>query len=157
MACLLVSTQIEKDALAVDTKRSVIRLKAPANIPLKVVSWAVYFDGVAATDVPVQIAVKGGTEGGTFTNPLSTTIDTHGSISVINGASDTPVSEVATTCTSEPTTTKVYDMACSSTQDGYSVFYPDGKEIVLGGGEYLFIECLSHVVLNARARIIYEE
>jgi hypothetical protein len=156
MAGLIFTAQTAEQALAAATALSVLQVIAPAAQKVKILGWAVYFDGTSTTAEPVQVRLGSGTTAGTFTNTLGA-IDANGSKTVVNGCPETIQSVAKEPATVEPTYVRVYDVAEVHPQSGYEVKFPIGQEPIIPAGDFVAIECTAPAIVNVRAKLICEE
>ncbi len=157
MADLKFIAETAKVALAAATPQTVLRVVAPANIRVKVLGWAVYFDGIDPAGIPVEVRVITGTAAGTFTNTLTETYTVYGGKSEINATANNVSSTAATTVTSEPTVLAVFDVATVHPQGKHEVYFPKDAMPVVAGGGFVAIECTAPAIVNVRAKLICEE
>ncbi len=140
MAGLICIAQTTEVALAIATAKTVIQIAAPSSQRLRLKRWGVFFDGVSATDEPVQVRLLRQTSAGTMTTL-------------------TPVKQSAAqhTATAEPTAGDVLDVAEVHPQSGYEVLIPFDMSIEIPGGTRVGIECTAPAAVNVRAKLVFEE
>ena len=158
MAGLRFIAQSTEQALDAATAKSLIRVKTQANVRAKIIGWGVYFDGVSATEAPVEVRLATGdsANGGTFSNNLGAP-DANGSESCMDGSNSLSSSTSSTGAASEPTILNVIDMVEVHPQSGFTQMYESGTEPILNGDSFVVIECTAPAAVNARTKIIYEE
>lgn len=147
MADLLAIAQTAEVALGAATAKTVIQVVAAANHRVKIKRWGVFFDGVSATEAPVEVRLLRQTTAGTMSALTPVALDT---------AAETIQTTAQHTATAEPTAGNVVDVVEVHPQGGYEVNL-EGQEIIIPGGGRIGIECTAPSVVNVRAKIIFEE
>ena len=158
---------VETTSLSTGTSvNCLLELEAPTNQRVKILGWGISFTGTettilatpadTTTTAPIQVRLIKGTAGGTYTNTLGS-VGTYGSITVLNGVSQSVQTAAKTTSTGNTVATGVIDVANIGYTDLFEKFFPKGQEPILNGGEFLAIECHASVTVNCRAKIICEE
>lgn len=135
-------------ALSANVTKTVVQITAPANHRVKVLGWGVFFDGVSSTAQPVRIRLYRQTTAGTMTLL---------SLQKIAPRTESLLTTAQHTATVEPSLGDLLEQATCHPQQGYEVKFPQGFEIVLGGGERLGIELLAVAAVNATSKIFFEE
>lgn len=136
-------------ALTAATAKTVLQLVAAANHRIKILSWAVFFDGTSTTAEPVQIRVLRQTTAGTMSALTPTKRD--------DSIADSLLTTAQHTATVEPTASDVLEAIEVHPQQGYQAYAPMGAEIIVGGGDRLGIEATAPSGVNCRAMFIFEE
>ncbi len=148
MAGLICIAQTTEVALAIATAKTVIQIAAPSSQRLRLKRWGVFFDGVSATDEPVQVRLLRQTSAGTMTT-LTPVKQSAGSETIQTAAQHT--------ATAEPTAGDVLDVAEVHPQSGYEVLIPFDMSIEIPGGTRVGIECTAPAAVNVRAKLVFEE
>ena len=135
-------------ALVANTAKTTVQILAPANHRVKIIGWGVYFDGTSATNQPVRIRLLRQTGAGTMTSlTLNKTVP----------CSESLLTTGSHSATVEPASGDILDQVTCHPQQGYEVKFAPGQEIVLGGTDRCGIELLAVQVVNATAKILFEE
>ena len=140
---------ITEEALAAATVETLIQLVAGANHSIKILGWGVFFDGISATAEPVQVELLRQTTAGT--SSALTLVKLNDS----NG--DTLDTTALQDFTAEPTASDILDMVEVHPQAGYEIKYPLGQEPICGAGDRIGIRATAPAIVNARAKIFFEE
>lgn len=158
MAGLPFIAESAEQALLAATVKSIIRVISPTNIRVKLLGWGVYFDGVSATEAPVEVRVTTGSSStaGTFATTLGAP-DANGSIGPLDGSGGTIASTAYVGSSAEPTVAGILDIAEVHPQGGFTQMYEKLKEPVIGGDSFIIIECTAPAAVNVRAKLICEE
>lgn len=148
MAGIKVIAQTSEVALGIATTKTVLQIVAPTNQKLVVKSWDVSFDGISATEAPVQVELVRQTDAGTM--------------SALTPVKKVPTSETIQstaqhTATAEPALGDILSSKEVHPQTGYEKIYMPGDEVIVGGAGRLAIRCTAPAAVNVRANIEYEE
>lgn len=149
MAALLASAVTAEVALSAATAKTVLQITAPANHRVKVLGWAVAFDGVSTTEAPVVVTINRQSTAGTMTSLTPRPLD--------DSLSETIQATAQHTATVEPTTGNQVDGMNVHPQGGYQVMFPLGQEIIVGGGNRLGLICTAPAAVNVIAKFFFEE
>lgn len=150
MAALIGLLATGEVALSAATTRTVLQLRAPSNHRLKILGWAVTFDGTSPTAEPVQVRFLRQTTDGTFTGLTPVKLD--------DSVGETLQATGHHSATStEPSSGDVLKAVEVHPQSGYEDTLPYGREFIVGGGDRVGIECTAPAAVNVRAWIAYEE
>lgn len=149
MAAFQGSAATAEIALAAATAKTVLQLVAATNHRVKVLGFGIYFDGVSTTAEPVQVRILRQTTAGTMT--ALTTFKRDDSIA------DTLLTTAQHTATAEPTAGDLIEAREVHPQQGWEVWYPQGSELIVGGGDRVGIEATAPATVNCRAQFIFEE
>lgn len=149
MAAFQGSAVTAEIALAAATAKTVLQLVAAANHRVKVLGFHIAFDGVSTTAEPVQIRIVRQTTAGTMTALTPVKRD--------DSIADTLLTTAQHTATVEPTIGDILEGRECHPQQGWEVWYPQGAEIIIGGGDRLGWEVTAPAVVNCRASAIFEE
>jgi hypothetical protein len=149
MAAMTLIAVTAEVALVAATAKTVLQISAPTNIPLKLKSWGVSFDGTATTNEPVVVRLLRQTTAGTMT-----------SLTLVKADSDR-TGTIQTTAThsasAEPTAGDVLDRMDIHPQGGYVYVYaPDDCDIIPANTR-LGIECTAPQAVNVIAKMRFEE
>lgn len=127
---------------------TLIQLLAVANHRIRLVGWSVTFDDTQSAGARLEI-VRQSTDGTMTAGP--TLVKTDDSIA------DTLLTTARHTATVEPTTGDILDSI--TVKDGWSVFYPEKKEKICGGGDRIAIRIItpSAVTPVCDAHMFFEE
>lgn len=150
MAGLLCAATTTEIALAAATAKTVLQIVAPTNQRVLVKRLGLFFDGVSVTGEPVQVRVLRQTTAGTMSALTPVKVRP-------GGAAETIQSTAQHTATVEPTAGDVLDVFEIHPQSGFDGWLPLTGEIDMAGGTRLGIECTAPAVVNARAKIWFEE
>lgn len=150
MADLRFIAQTAEVALTTATPKTILQVVAPANQRVKVLGWAVYFDGTSTTLEPAEFRLLTQTTAGTMSALTPTAMGVY---------SETILSTAQHTATVEPAAGAVIDVGRCHPQAGYEVKYPIGQEPMVAGGGRIGIEVTATFTgsLAARAKLICEE
>lgn len=149
MAAFIGIAQTSEIALTAATVKTVVQLVAPANHRMKLKRWKVSFDGVSATAEPVQVELLRQTTAGTMSALTPVKKD--------DSLAETLQATAQHTATAEPTAGDILENVEVHPQSGYELIYPDGWEVIVGGGDRLGIRCTAPAGVNVRALMEYEE
>lgn len=144
----IASTEGTEVALVAATAKTVIRVTAAANRPIKILGWGIYFDGVTAAAAPVQVAARKSTTAGTGTAVT---------IRKLNETAGTIQTASTKNFSAEPTNGDVLDVIEVHPTQGYEVKYPVGQEPIISGGLRFGIKATAPAGVNCEAKIIFEE
>lgn len=136
-------------ALAAATAKTVLQVKAPANIRLKLLEWGVAFDGTNGAAEPVVVQLLRTTTDGTFTSYTPLKVD--------DSLAETIQSTAGHTATAEPTAGDVLEQRNVHPQTSYEKIYSFGDEVKVGGGDRLAIKCTAPAVVNVVPYMKFEE
>jgi len=164
MADLKFIAQTTEQALVAATAKSLIQLVAPTNQRVKILGWGIYFDGVNTsilatpadtyTKAAVVVELLNGATAGTFSNILGAK-DTNGSVTTLNGITDTVQSVASHGVTIEPTPTGVFDSVEVNPTSGFETYFND--PIILNGDDFVAIRATAPDAVNATVKLICEE
>lgn len=135
-------------ALTAATAKTVLRVTAATNHPIKILGWGVYFDGTSVTAEPVQVRARKSTTAGTGT---SVTVRQR------SGPSVTFQTSSLKNFTAEPTDGDTLDIIEVHPTGGYEVLYPVGQEPIIGSGLRFGLKVTAPATVNCEAKIIFEE
>lgn len=135
-------------ALTAATAKTAVQIQAVTNHRVKVTGWAVYFDGIASTAVPIRARLVRQTTAGTMS--VLTLVKTA-------NRPETLLTTGTSNAAAEPTLGDVVDIALVHPQQGYEVKFTPGQEIIVGGGERIGIEVNAPAAVNVTAKIFFEE
>lgn len=135
-------------SLAAATAKTVVQVLAPTNHRVKITGWGVFFDGISGTAAPVQVRILRQTSAGTMTTgtPVKTA-----------PRAESLLTTGFTNATVEPTFSDVLDIVMVHPQQGYEIKFAQGQEIIVGGAERVGIEITAPAIVNARAKLLFEE
>ena len=145
------TTTTSSVALAASTPKTVLQVQAPTNQCVKVLGWGIYFDGVTASAVPVGVRLVRQTSAGTMSTGVANSL---------NNRPETILTTSRYGASAEPSnagSSAEVDRITCNPQQWYESRFPEGQEIVIPGGGYLGIECTAAAIVNARAKLIFEE
>jgi len=127
---------------------TVLQVKAPAGISLKVLGWSISFDGISVTSHPCQVVLMRQVTAGTMTSTTAVKIQ---------DIPETVLSTVAYSATSEPSSGDTLDSFEIHPQSGFDVKYPEGEEPVIAQNGYVGIVVTAAAAVNCRVKMICEE
>jgi hypothetical protein len=83
-------------------------------------------------------------------------------MSILAIVPDAPTAETIQTtatylATAEPTAGDIVDIAMVQPQGSYEVKFPAGRDIIVGGGGRIAIDCTAPATVNVRAKFLFEE
>lgn len=145
----LYTINVRREALAAATAETVLQVVAPAGRPVSVIRWAVSFNGVTATDAPVQVDLLRLTSSGTSSAFTPVRLD--------------PYSEVAaatarTAHTAEPSYGDVLETYEVTPYAGLLVVqYAPDERIKVGPGGRLGIRCSAPSAVACTAYLVFDE
>lgn len=144
----IASTEGTEVALSAATAKTVLRVTAATNRPIRVLGWGIYFDGTTPAAEPVQVLGRKSTTAGTGTavtpRKRNETLGTIQTTSTKN-------------FTAEPTGGDILDPVQVHPTSGYEVLYPVGQEHIISGGLRFGLEVTAPAAVNCTAKIIFEE
>lgn len=127
---------------------TVLQVKAPTGISIKVLGWSISFDGVSVTSAPIQVMLSRQSTNGTMTATTAVKIQ---------NVPETIQSTVAYQATSEPTGGDILDSFEIHPQGGIDIKYPEGEEPIIEQDSYVGIIVNSSGSVNCRVKMICEE
>ena len=147
--------EVSSITVAAEATDTLIQLVAGTNHPIKILSWGIGFNSIAAADEPIRcqllIQTTAGTASGSTTvrrwdRTQTGTFDTSGKVGPY---------------TAEPTPSDEFPVKLVHPSSGYEIYYPEGKEIVVASAERIGLRVLSGA-LNASldqvaAHLAFEE
>jgi len=136
-------------ALSAATPLTVLRVKAPTHIRLKILGWSISFAGVDPTDEPVEVKLVRQTTDGTFTSVTPVKLEPT--------AAETIQSTAGENASAEPTTTEVLDVQKIHPQRSYSWTAPFGRELLVAGGGRVGLLVTAPDAVECRATMDFEE
>lgn len=136
-------------ALTAATELAVVKLTAPTNHRLKVLSYSVAFDGVSVTGEPVVVKLVRFTTAGTFTSLTPTKND--------DSLAETLQATAGYNASVAPTFGDIIARKNIHPQGGYEKIFPLGQEPIVGGADSIGIACTAPAGVNVIAEIVYEE
>lgn len=148
MARVFGSAVTSEIALAAATAETVLQLVAAANHKVAVLGWGIFFDGIAVTAEPVQVVLMRQSDAGTMSALTCKQTQT---------AAETIQTTAQHTATAEPSSSDILDVLEVHPQSGFEIKFPPGHEIWVNGGTRLGIVCTSPAIVNARAKMFFEE
>ena len=125
------STLSKQEAVASDTSKTLIQLRAGLNGPAKVIEWGISFDGISSTATPARVKLIRQTTAGTMTQVG------RGNKWDSNTTGSSASYKIA--ASAEPTgTADVYEIHQVTPTGGLLLKqYPLGRELVMQAGERL--------------------
>lgn len=139
-----------EEPLAAATAETVLQLRGGTNTKARLVEWGVSFDGVSATEQPVQVRLLRQTTDGTGTGANERLWDL-----------DDPTPGVVGfhSFTAEPTAGDVLAHYNVHPQAGLVMQYPLGREPIIDNAatSRLAIECTAPAAVNVAAYMVWEE
>lgn len=144
-----IGTEGTEVALAAATAKSVLQVLAATNIPLKVVAWGIYFDGVSVTGEPVNVQWRRATTTGTGTAVTERKHDPD--------QSGTPQGAGLKNLTAQGTLDYLFESREVHPQMGFELWYPLGREIPVPSGGRLELQATAPAAVNCQAWMLCEE
>ena len=135
-------------ALSAATAKTVIRVTAATNRPVKILGWGIYFDGTDPAAAAVQVRARKSTTAGTGTSVT---------IRKINETTGTIQTTSTKDFSAEPTDGDILDIAEVHPTSGYEVKYPVGQEPIISGGLRFGLKATAPAAVNCEAKLIFEE
>lgn len=143
------AVNVRREALGAATAETILQVVASANRGLSVVRWGVGFNGVAATDAPVQVDLLRVTSAGSsaaFT-PLKT-----------DPYSDAAMATARTAHTAEPTYGDVLESFEVSPYGGLLIMqYALDERIVAASNGRIAIRCMAPAAVACTAFLVFDE
>ncbi len=131
------------------SNKTILQIKAPATMQVKVLGFGIFFDGTSVNAEPVQVMIAKQLSAGTFTSSV------------------TPVKlknypeTIQTTATEDqiapPSDGDIIESFNVHPQAGYEIRYPDEECPVLGFSERLGVVVNASSDVNCRVKLICEE
>jgi hypothetical protein len=150
MAALTLVAVTAEVALTAATGRTVLQVLAPTNRALKLLSWAITFDGNSPTAEPVLVELLRQTTAGTMTSLTLVKWD--------SGHDETLQTTGSHSSTStEPTAGDVLARRDIHPQSGYECIYPYGQEPIIPTATRLAIRAVAPANVNCIAEMRFEE
>lgn len=145
-----ITTEAE-EALAAATAETILQLRGATTVKAKIIEWGISFDGVSATEAPVQVRLLRQTTDGTATGASEVVWD-----------ADNPTANCTGfhSFTAEPTAGDVLAHYEIHPQGGSLVIqYPLGREPTLDNAttSRIAIEANAPAVVNCTAYLVWEE
>ena len=130
--------------------RTLLQLVAASNHRVLVREWHIAFEGITATDAPIQVRVL-----------RQTTAGTASALTLVK-ADDSDDETLQTTAqhsftSTEPTSGDVLFNRLVHPQSGFSIILPPGRELVMKGGSRLAFEVTAAVAVDATVTVEFEE
>ena len=148
MAGVIASAINVSEALAAATAETVVQIVPAANHPVKLLGWAVSFDGTSVTAEPVTCELCRQDTAGT-SSALTPNEKTDFNITLQTAA--------RTDFTAEPTTSTVIERREVHPQSGYEKIYPFGQEPMVQNTERFGIRITAPAIVNAVGELTFEE
>lgn len=151
MAAFYGFTRVEDRTLTTATTETVLQLVAATNHRVRIIGWGIAFDGVDPTEEPVKVVLKRSTTAGT--SSAGTVVKADDSLA------ETLQTTSRITFTAEPTAGDELEARYVHPQAGYEKLYPEGREIIVGGGDRIGLEVTTPtgVTPNCSAFFHFEE
>lgn len=127
---------------------TVLQVKAPIGISIKILGWSISFDGVSVTSAPIQVMLSRQSTAGTMTATSAVKIQ---------NVPETVQSTVAYQATSEPISGDIFDSFEIHPQAGIDIKYPEDEKPIIEQGSYVGIIVNSSESVNCRVKMICEE
>jgi hypothetical protein len=151
MAAFQGMTRAEDVTLAGGATETLLQLVAATNHRVKLIGWGVSFKGVVVTDEPIKVTLKRQTTVGTSSAGTVVKVD--------DSIAETLQTTSRISFTAEPTAGDELEVKNVHPQGWYEKFYPEGREVIIGGGDRLGIEVVTPtgVLPDAAAFFHFEE
>ncbi len=140
-------TRAEDVALAAAATETLLQLVAAANHRVKLIGWGVSFKGVTVTDEPIKVTLKRQTTAGTSSAGTVVKVD--------DSIAETLQTTSLITFTAEPTAGDELEVKNVHPQGWYEKFYPEGREVIVGGGDRIGIEVVTPTGVNPDAAAFF--
>lgn len=143
------SINVTEEAAAAGGVETLLQVVASASKSLEIVRWAVSFNGVSPTDVPVRVELRRLSSAGTSSAFVPLKVDPQ---------SDAALASARTAHTAEPTTGDLLEVYSVTPYGGLFVmqYAPDERIKVAASGR-LGIRILSTAAVNCSAYLIFNE
>ncbi len=132
MAAFQGISRLEDRALTTATTETVLQLVAAANHRVKILGWGISFNGISVTDEPIKVILKRSSTAGTSAAGTVVKVD--------DSIVDTLLTAARITFTAEPTVGDELETKFIHPQGWFEKIYPEGKEIIIGGGDRIGLE-----------------
>ena len=132
MAAFQGISRVEDRTLTTATIETVLQLVAATNHRVRILSWGISFNGIVVTDEPIKVILKRSSSAGT--SAAGTVVQVDDSIS------ETLQTASRITFTAEPTVGDELETKFIHPQGWFEKVYPEGKEIIVGGGDRIGLE-----------------
>lgn len=143
-----VQTTQEIEAYNSGADKTILQVKAPVGIQLKIRGWGVFFDGTSLTAEPIQVRLMRQGSAGTLTQITPVKLKHIPESIQSSGYQDATV---------EPAYTDLLDSAEIHPQAGFEVKFPDNEQPIITPESYIAIVVNAQASVNCRAKIICEE
>lgn len=147
MAAFQGMTRAEDVTLAASATETVLQLVAATNHRVKIIGWGVSFKGTKTQDEPIKVVLKRQTTAGTSSAGTVVKVD--------DSLAETMQSTSRITFTAEPTAGDELEAKNVHPQGWYEKFYPEGKEVIVGGGDRIGIEVTTPASVNPDAAAFF--
>lgn len=107
--------------------KTIIQLIAASNHAILITEWSISFEGVSNTAAPIQVILMRQTTAGSMTG-LTLRFNP-------DDLDETPEASALHTASSEPSSSDILDAQMVHPQTGYTLQFPFGEGIKIGGGD----------------------
>ena len=149
MAGVRISVPSGEVALSAGVAKTVLSAQAAANHRVLLKSIKVFFKGIVTTDTPVKVELIRLSSDGTATGATE--------VKVNEGDNETIQTTGKHTYTVEPTVGDVIEVWEVHPQTGLVVFYPQGEEPVVIGGNVIGLRCTAAQAQTVAANFTIDE
>lgn len=137
------SAVVADEAFSAAATETVIQLLAATNHAFKLLGWGISFAGTGVTDEPIRIEILRQTGAGTSSALTLVKWD--------DSVADTFDTSALDSFTGEPTAGDILHPARAHPQAGYDIWYPEGKEIIVGAGDRIGMRIITPTGVNPNA------
>jgi len=125
-------TRAEDVTLTAAATETLLQLVAASNHRVKLIGWGVSFKGTSVTEEPIKVVLKRQTTAGTSSAGTVVKVD--------DSIAETLQTASRISFTGEPTAGDELEVLNVHPQGWMNKFYPEGREIIVGGGDRIGIE-----------------
>lgn len=142
---------ITPETLAAAATETLLQVVAATNHAVKVLAWGVSFQGGEPADDMIRCELLRQTTAGTSSSLTLVKWD--------DSAGDTLDASALQDFSGEPTAGDILAVEHAHSQAGFAIWYPDGKEPVIGAGDRMGIRVITPTGVNpnAVAQMVCEE
>ncbi len=132
MAAFQGISRAEDRLLSTANVETILQLVAASNHRVKILGWGISFNGLSVTEEPIKVILKRSSSAGT--SAAGTVVQVDDSIA------ETLQTASRISFTAEPTVGDELETKFIHPQGWFEKIYPEGKEIILGGGDRIGLE-----------------
>ncbi len=132
MAAFQGISRVEDRLLTTANIETVLQLVAATNHRVKILGWGISFNGLVVTEEPIKVILKRSSTAGTSVAGTVVQVD--------DSIAESLQTASRITFTVEPTVGDELETKFVHPQGWFEKIYPEGKEIIVGGGDRIGLE-----------------